>query len=343
LSFTTANLNLQTANNDYHIGIFGYALMLIECLKISNEPHKKLIERSLLSNFDLKNPDRFVPLFTIYEFLGHTSKFFQSKDTHPNFFQNMRLCNLGNTGKLIYSSSNVLSALQNLDKYDKYFCTNQSIELLINDSSTSIKSSWSNAASKGAIVMEYIWLCMLKNLLSSTTNDIWEPIEVHFMSDRSSYETQVSGKNTNVKFNQEQTAIIFKSSLLTKKLVNSDDCFNKSVRTKAISQRPPVGLAHKIEHFFDNNLAGYLPTLSEMAVFYGVSPSTFKRHLGYENSNYKDITNRWRLMNSVSLLTNTNKSVTEISNKLHYSNPANFIRAFKKWTGQTPMDFKNSS
>ena len=72
-------MNLQTANNDYHIGIFGYALMLIECLKISNEPHKKLIEKSLLSNFDLKNPDRFVPLFTIYEFLGHTSKFFSVK------------------------------------------------------------------------------------------------------------------------------------------------------------------------------------------------------------------------------------------------------------------------
>ncbi len=184
---------------------------------------------------------------------------------------------------------------------------------------------------------------MLKNLLSSTTNDIWEPIEVHFMSDISSFATQVSGKDTNVKFNQEQTAIIFKSSLLTKKLVNSEDCFNKSVTTKAFSQRPPVGLHQKIEHFLDNNLAGYLPTLSEMAVFYGVSPSTFKRHLGYENSNYKDITSRWRLMNSVSLLTNTNKSVTEISGQLHYANPANFIRAFKKWTNQTPMDFKNSS
>lgn len=317
--------------------------MVMECLKTIDAPYQKLIERSLLDKFNLQNPNRFLPIFTIYDFLRVTGKYFESKDTHPRFIQNMRLCNLGDIGKFMYSSSKLLPALQNLVKYDNYFCTNQSTELLIDGSSTSIKNSFSDPTSKGGTVMEYIWLCMLKNLLTNVNNNIWEPFEVHFMGDESLFSKQFLNKDTSAKFNQEQTTIVFKSSLLANNLVINNNCFDNYVANRALLQRPPVGLPQKIEHFLDNNLAGYLPTLSEMAVFYGVSPSTFKRHLGYENSNYKDITSRWRLMNSVSLLTNTNKSVTEISGKLHYSNPANFIRAFKKWTGQTPMDFKNSS
>ena len=316
--------------------------MVIEGLKIIKAPYQKLIERSLLGKFELQNPNRFLPNFAIYDFLRVTSKYFESKDTHPSFFQSMRLCNLGNTGKFMYSSSKLLPALQNLVKYDKYFCTNQSTELLIDGSNTSIKNSFSDTKSKGRIIMEYLWLCMLKNLLTNVNNNIWEPVEVHFMSDKSSFSKRFLNKDTSVKFNQEKTTLVIKSSLLTNKIVNNENCIDNYVANKALLQRPPKELSRKIEYFFDNNLSGYLPTLQVMADLYGVSPATFKRHLGYENSNYKDLTSRWRLTNSVSLLANTNKSIAEISDNLHYSNPANFIRAFKKWTGQTPMDFKQS-
>lgn len=337
-----ANLNLQTANNDYHVGLSAYALMVINGLKVIGVPYQKLIERSLLHNINLQDPNWFVPLFTIQEFLALTSKYFQSKNTPPIFFQNLRLCNLGNTGKLIYSSPKLLPALQNLVKYDTYFCTNQSTELLINGTNATIRNKFIDASNKGGTIMEFIWLCMLKNLLTSVNKNEWEPFEVHFMNEKSLFGNQFVNADTGVKYNQDKTAIVFKSSLLKNKLVTNDNCFDSSVTNKALLQRPPIGLPQKIEHFFDHNVSEHLPTLRRMADYYGVSPATFKRHLGFENANYKNVTSRWRLLNSLSLLTNTTQSITEISDKLHYSNPANFIRAFKKWTGQTPMEFKQS-
>ena len=316
--------------------------MVIEGLKIIKAPYQKIIERSLLDKFNLQNPNRFLPIFTIYDFLKSTDKYFESKDTPPSFFENMRLCNLGTTGKFMFSSSKLLPALQNLVKYDKYLCTNQSTELQIDGSSTSIKNSFSDATSKGGPIMEYVWLCMLKNLLTNVNNNIWDPIEIHFMNEESLFSKHYLNKDTFVKYNQEQTAIVFNSSLLTNKILNSNNCIDDYVTNKGLLQRPAVELSRKIEHFLDNNLSGYLPTLQVMSDLFGVSPATFKRHLGYENTNYKDITSRWRLSTSVSLLANTNNSITEISDKLHYSNPGNFIRAFRNWTGQTPMAFKGS-
>ena len=111
-------MNLQTTSNDYHIGLSGYALMVIESLKAIDVPYQKLIEQSLLDKFNIQNPNSFLPIFTIYDFLKVTDKYFNSKDTHPRFIQNMRLCNLGDAGKFMYSSSKLLPALQNLVKYD---------------------------------------------------------------------------------------------------------------------------------------------------------------------------------------------------------------------------------
>ncbi len=42
------------------------------------------------------------------------------------------------------------------------------------------------------------------------------------------------------------------------------------------------------------------------------------------------------------LLINTNLSISEISDMLHYSNPENLIRAFKKQTGLTPIKFRKN-
>ena len=314
--------------------------MIIESLKSINAPYQKLIERSLLNKFELQNPNRFLPIHTMYDFLGVTGKYFESKDTNQSFFQNIKLCNLGNTGKLMYSSTQLLPALQYLVKYYKYFCTNQSTEFQINGSTSIIKNKFIDINSKGGNVMEFIWLSMLKNLFTSVNNNAWKPIEVHFMSDRSLFSKQFVNKDVSIKFNQEHSAIVFNSSLLTKKIISNEGCFDNSITNRNLSQRPPIGLADKIEHFFENNSSEYLPTLPVMAEFYGVSPATLKRHLILDNSNYKSITAKWRLNTSVSLITNTNLSMIEVSNKLHYSNPANFVRAFKSWTGHTPLEFK---
>jgi AraC-like DNA-binding protein len=40
------------------------------------------------------------------------------------------------------------------------------------------------------------------------------------------------------------------------------------------------------------------------------------------------------------LLTGTDHSITDIANELGYTESQNFIRTFKRWTGQTPRQFR---
>jgi len=46
---------------------------------------------------------------------------------------------------------------------------------------------------------------------------------------------------------------------------------------------------------------------------------------------------------AISYLTEKQKSIGEITYLLGYTEPANFGRSFKKWTGQTPGAFRASA
>ena len=84
-----------------------------------------------------------------------------------------------------------------------------------------------------------------------------------------------------------------------------------------------------------------LPTLDLMAKFFNLSSSALKRRLALDNNTYQDIIDRWRLNKAMKLLLETNYKMSLISDKLYYSDNANFTRAFKRWVGVTPMKFRN--
>jgi len=333
---------LQSRNNMYHVGIFGYVLMILDCFKAIGVSDQKLTKQSIVNNFRLKNPNRFVPIHVIYDFYEIIGKYFESKKTPEKFFEGIQFCNLGKTGKFINSSSKLLMAFQNLDKYDHYFCTNQSSDLAILGSTSSISNRFKDDQNRAQIILEYTWLCLIKNLLKSVNKNKWDPVEVHFSFEKSAFTYSFLNKATPVKYNQKNTTIFFKSSLLLNNLVKKGNCEDYVAFNKTFLQKPPVDLSSKIEHILENNRSSNLPTLQSIAELFGVSQATFKRHLALENTNYKELINRWRLNNSVSLLMDTDKSIIEISEKLYYTKSANFIRAFKKWTGHTPMNFRQS-
>ncbi|MEA1988742.1 MAG: helix-turn-helix domain-containing protein, partial [Pseudomonadota bacterium] len=72
----------------------------------------------------------------------------------------------------------------------------------------------------------------------------------------------------------------------------------------------------------------------------GVSFRTIQRKLAQENTSYTDIIDRGRFIKSQHLLENTDEKLLDISLMLGYKNASTFTRAFKRWTGVTPLEFR---
>lgn len=70
------------------------------------------------------------------------------------------------------------------------------------------------------------------------------------------------------------------------------------------------------------------------------SPRTLQRRLCECNVKFSKLVEDSRLGIASALLRETVMSVQDIANRLGYSTPSGFARAFGKWAGQSPMSYR---
>jgi len=72
-----------------------------------------------------------------------------------------------------------------------------------------------------------------------------------------------------------------------------------------------------------------------------MSEQTLRRKLRAEGGNFQSIKDRLRRETAIFHLRAGKYTVTEISERLGFSTPSAFSRAFKSWTGQSPKEFRD--
>ncbi|MDP3857257.1 MAG: AraC family transcriptional regulator ligand-binding domain-containing protein [Stagnimonas sp.] len=85
---------------------------------------------------------------------------------------------------------------------------------------------------------------------------------------------------------------------------------------------------------------GRYPELGELAVRLTISPRHLKRRLRALGSGYLPLRDEARRRDALRLLAEPTLAVERIAGLVGYDNPANFTRAFRRWTGQTPRAWR---
>jgi len=84
-----------------------------------------------------------------------------------------------------------------------------------------------------------------------------------------------------------------------------------------------------------------LPTLEEVARALRTSARTLQRRLGEEGSSFQELVESVRSESARELLADQRRSVGQVAFELHYADVSGFVRAFRRWTGATPGEFRN--
>lgn len=85
------------------------------------------------------------------------------------------------------------------------------------------------------------------------------------------------------------------------------------------------------------------PSVSEIAKTIGVSSRHLRFVLSEGGTNFRQLLNEARFVLASRLLKSTDKPVHEVALEVGFSEPGTFRRAFKKWSGMTPTDYRQSS
>lgn len=83
-------------------------------------------------------------------------------------------------------------------------------------------------------------------------------------------------------------------------------------------------------------------TLEQTASHLGMSPRTLRRRLTELGTSYQMLIEQLRRGRAVELLLRTTLSVEQIAEALGYQDPSNFGRAFRRWTGLSPRQYREA-
>jgi AraC-like DNA-binding protein len=73
-----------------------------------------------------------------------------------------------------------------------------------------------------------------------------------------------------------------------------------------------------------------------------MSVRTLQRRLADNNLKFNDLLNQARYAQARKKLKHTRLPVAEIAESLGYSDPAHFVRAFRRWSGLSPGGFRRN-
>jgi AraC-like DNA-binding protein len=84
------------------------------------------------------------------------------------------------------------------------------------------------------------------------------------------------------------------------------------------------------------------PKLARAAKTLGVSPRTLQRQLKSHGIDFKELVEDTRRRFALDYLKDRDSTLTEIAFLLGYSEVSAFNRAFRRWTGTTPMHYRRN-
>jgi AraC-like DNA-binding protein len=101
-------------------------------------------------------------------------------------------------------------------------------------------------------------------------------------------------------------------------------------------------LVEEIKQYLRRN-KGQLPQLNQVAVHFSISPRTMRRKLASLDTSFQEILDAERLRLAEHFLSHTSANINEIAARMGYTNPQNFSKAFKLWSGVSPSEYRQSN
>lgn len=147
-------------------------------------------------------------------------------------------------------------------------------------------------------------------------------------------------------FNQPHNFIAYRTSDLEQRTAKADISINKFLverveeETRGIAVSS-IKIAADVETLIKEALPSGIPSITQIGEYMGMSSRTLTRRLSEKGMTFRELVQQTQEKISKDLLKNSSDSVGEIAFQTGFSEQSAFSRAFKRWTGQSPLEYRH--
>jgi AraC-like DNA-binding protein len=147
-----------------------------------------------------------------------------------------------------------------------------------------------------------------------------------------------------VRHGQTELSVEFPTEVLSRPLPGADPVLAAYLRKQADALLQQVGASNAVSQETARRIAQRLgagePAQATIAKQMGMSERTLQRRLQAEGTSFNELLEEARRSIAMGYLADRKLAAYEVSFLLGYSEPATFFRAFKRWTGKTPQQYR---
>jgi AraC-like DNA-binding protein len=158
------------------------------------------------------------------------------------------------------------------------------------------------------------------------------------------FEELAALKPTTVKFDQGFNGFSFDAKYLDYPVVQSEESLEDFVRTapyRLVIEDPAAqSMTDKVRGLLSRDVGREMLAAEQVAARLGVSATTLRRHLQTEGASFQRLKDGCRMEAAFHYLSCPDYIIGDIAERLGFDDTSAFFRAFKRWTGLTPGEYR---
>ena len=320
-----------------HIVQAFFLLPVIESMRNTGSNVDAPISAVDLDKFRFEDPDTSLPLNRANALLEH----FARTETGPRLpaavLSHYSIQNMAEWGKAILACPDLLTAVKMATQPGASMFTNNVLSLIVDGPTATFIDHFTTADS-----LAQEWWSLFSAFLAidgfrAACGPDWKPLELDVASsDISALEGVLDLSGVIVRNGCRSNCMRFRTSDLTRRMPIATDGRN------GLSVMP-ANVRRCVFNVLDGLACDVVPSENLIAELFDMSARTLQRRLREEETTFFEVIDRWRMAKSLELVADPRLPVSEVSAQLHYANSSHFSRAFRRWTGTTPLVYRETA
>jgi AraC-like DNA-binding protein len=318
-------------------------LLFVEFMEKAGLSAERELEKSLLPSIAYRDPETLVPIHLAHDLLERGARALGLPDFGFVVGQQARVESLGVFGKTLRRALTLHDALGKMRMMFALYSSGERIWWRCGQHRVFFYHTYTTESGIGKRFAQQCILLLMRDFVRLAAGPTWQPDEVLWAGPSSDIPTMCLVFDGARICRSELSAMVFPEELLSRSLAQFPSGISRSDESEMAAfeaTAPSDDFVGSIQQVISTLMGHGQCQLGEIANAIGMHPRTLQRRLAVYDEDYSDILSQVRFETALRLMRDPDLRMVEIAFELGYTDPSNFTRAFRGWTGLTPKDFR---
>lgn len=290
-------------------------------------------------------PERRIPMQLVSSVIESGAREIGDAEIGLLLWHHISVKTYGTWGRYLTSAPTLREALNRLTRTISYHSPEDALWLTYRPEAVVVHYRFAVFGKHGSDNTSYCAAGALLSVIQYFLGAGWRPKRLNLSIPKRAQDSQISQSfGCDVKLGVDHISFDVPSTALdTCRPPNCEPVFTLADVERARSCAPKTALRDTVADVIWAQLLDQAPSLENVARMMQIGPRTLQRRLAVEGVSFREIERGVVMTRARELLTEADRSITEVAAELCYASTGHFTRAFTRVTGQTPSGFRKES